>query len=128
MESLEELITELGIVDRVKLLGFRSDISELCSSCDFFAFSSFHEGLPVSVMEAMAGGLPVVCSRIRGNVDLIDENGGTMFNPHSVLECQKRIAELLNADLRELGAYNMERIKQFEISNVNEIMRKLYKE
>lgn len=93
MESLEELITELGIVDRVKLLGFRSDISELYSSCDIFAFSSSHEDLHVSVMEAMAGGLPVVCSRIRGNVDLIDENGGTMFKPHSVLECQKGIAD-----------------------------------
>lgn len=126
MESLKELIKDLGIADRVKLLGFRSDISELCSSCDIFAFSSFHEGLPVSVMEAMAGGLPIVCSRIRGNIDLVDENGGMMFNPHCVQECQNAIEILLDSDLKKFGAYNMERIKEFEISNVNEIMRRLY--
>ncbi len=40
--ELSSLITDLGVIDRVKLLGYRSDISELCKSCDMFAFSSFH--------------------------------------------------------------------------------------
>jgi glycosyltransferase involved in cell wall biosynthesis len=50
----------LGLGNRVKLLGFRSDVDEICKAADIFAFSSFREGLSVSLMEAMAAGLPVV--------------------------------------------------------------------
>lgn len=125
-DSLTRLIDELRVSDRIMLLGFRTDISELCNSCDIFAFSSFHEGLPVSVMEAMASGLPVVCSRIRGNIDLIDENGGELFDPHSVEDCQNAILRLINRDTKKMSEYNLNRIKDFEISNVNNSMKKLY--
>lgn len=126
MEQLDELICRLGVSNRVKLLGYRTDISELCKSCDIFAFSSFHEGLPVSVMEAMASGLPVVCSRIRGNTDLIDENGGILFNLHSVEDCKNAINALLKEDLLKMGNYNMKKIKNYSYEKVNEIMLKIY--
>lgn len=52
---------------------------------DAFAFPSLQEGLPVALMEAMAVGLPIVCSRIRGNVDLIEDgNGGYLYDCHDV--------------------------------------------
>lgn len=79
--EFENLIKELKIEDRVKLLGFRTDISALCASADVFAFRSFQEELSVALMEAMAWGKPCVVSAIRGNTDLIDENGGVLFDP-----------------------------------------------
>ena len=124
-DFLTGLIGELGVSDRIMLIGYRTDISELCNSCDAFAFSSFHEGLPVSVMEAMASGLPVVCSRIRGNIDLIDENGGELFDPNSVEDCRNAILRLLNRDTQEMSEYNLKRIEEFEINNVNKIMKEL---
>ena len=77
-DSLIELVEELGLSERVKLLGFRRDIAEIMVASDVLVFPSIHEGLPVAVMEAMASGLPVIASAIRGiDPDLLldGENG-----------------------------------------------------
>ncbi len=129
-ERLQNCANSLGWGDRVKLLGFRRDVAELYAASDVFVFPSFREGLSVSVMEAMAGGLPCVLSRIRGNVDLIDENGGVLFDPHSVDDCRKALASLLEGGvekMRELGAYNAEKVKAFGLEPVLEQMTALYR-
>ena len=76
---IEILARELGIENRIHFLGFRTDVKELLTGADIFLFTTRQEGLPRSMMEAMASGLPCVSSRIRGNVDLIEEgvNGYT---------------------------------------------------
>ncbi len=125
-EELSSLIESLGVSDRVKLLGFRADIAELCACCDVFAFPSFHEGLPVSVMEAMASGKAVACSRIRGNTDLIDDNGGVMFDPHDMLSCKYAMEQILQLDLAQLGGYNAKKIQSFSIETVIDAMKELY--
>ena len=79
---LERLAQELGVSSQLHLLGFRTDVKELFKAADFFAHPSFREGLSVAVMEAMANGLPVICTEIRGNTDLIeDSKGGYLFKP-----------------------------------------------
>ena len=125
-EKLKQLVAELGISDRVKFLGYRNDISELCAACDIFAFPSFHEGLPVALMEAMATGLPVVCSRIRGNTDLVDENGGALFDPHSVEECRDAISTILRRDRSKMAAYNLKKIRAVSIDKIIENMDEIY--
>lgn len=127
-EHLQSVIAELNLTDRVKLLGFRTDVAELYAISDVFVFPSFREGLPVSVMEAMASGLPVVCSRIRGNEDLVDDNSGVLFDPHSVDECGAVIAEIIQeCELRlEIGQQNVKRVRKFSIDNVNGIINAIY--
>ena len=71
---LLDLSKKLGLEDRVHLLGYRNDIGKLCKVSDIFCFPSKQEGLPVALMEAMAIGLPVICSEIRGNIDLIGKS------------------------------------------------------
>lgn len=122
---LQNVIDTLGMTDRVKLLGYRKDVSELYKAADLFVFPSFREGLSVSVMEAMASGLSVACSRIRGNTDLIDENGGALFDPHSVEECVEAIRTLLAADRATMGAYNAEKVKRFSREPVHTQMTEL---
>ena len=75
-EELERMAKQFGMEERLHLLGFRTDALEWMKVADLFAFPSYREGLPVSLMEAMAAGLPVVCSKIRGNVDLIKYGEG----------------------------------------------------
>lgn len=123
---LQKIIDEYAIADRVKLLGYRSDIKELLEVADIFIFSSFREGLPVSIMEAMASGLPVVCSRIRGNVDLIDENGGMFFDPYSINDCKDKIETMFTFDLKELGRYNTKKTRNFSLELVREQMKLMY--
>lgn len=125
-EALLSVIEKSGLLDRVKLLGRRDDIAELCSAADAFVFPSFREGLSVALMEAMACGLPCAVSKIRGNTDLIDQNGGTLFSPHSVQSCKEALEELFGGDLQKAGEYNAEKVKKFSLDNVNKEMKKLY--
>ncbi|WP_042345880.1 glycosyltransferase family 4 protein [Bacillus massiliigorillae] len=127
-EYLKKLAKSLNV--DVKLVGFRTDIAELCHSADLFVFPSLQEGLPVALMEAMATGLPIICSNIRGNTDLIDEcKGGYFVNPKDIRGIAEQINKLaMNKDLRvALGAYNTEAIKKFDINNVKPIMENIYK-
>lgn len=124
---LKKLTYKLNISDRVKLLGFRTDISELCGAADIFAFPSLQEGLPVALMEAMACGLPIACSRIRGNVDLIDENkGGVMFAPKNIDDAANALNKLLKSDLKDMVRYNAEKIKKFDLERVKNEMKRIY--
>lgn len=128
-DYLKKIIDELNISPKVKLLGFRSDVSELCSAADIFVFPSFQEGLPVALMEAMACGLPVACSRIRGNVDLIDEyKGGVMFDPKSIEDTANALKRLLKSDLQTVGCYNNKKIKNFDLNKVKQKITEIYME
>lgn len=73
--SLEALAAELGIADRVRFLGYRSDIPQLLAACDIFALPSLYEGSSLAVLEAMAARRPVVSSAIGGTDELIDDGG-----------------------------------------------------
>jgi len=75
-DEIEREIEALGIGSRVHLLGHRDDIPGLLNSCDIFVLPSLFEGHPLSIMEAMAAGKPVVASDIRG-VDEIITDGET---------------------------------------------------
>ena len=112
------------------LLGFRKDIPEICKISDVFAFPSLREGLPVSLMEAMAVGLPVVCSNIRGNSDLIENGiGGYLVSPIDVDKFAKSI-NMLIVDSRlnvELGDFNIKKIENYHIQKVLHEMENIYK-
>ena len=72
-EYLHGLADELGIADQISFLGYREDMAEIFQASDIFLFPSFQEGLPRAMLEAMASGLPVICSEIRGNTDLMGD-------------------------------------------------------
>lgn len=129
--ALKKVAKDLGVDDRCHFLGFRTDVKELYLASDIFIFASKREGLPRSTMEAMLAGLPCVVSKIRGNVDLIDEGkGGLFFSPKDYKHLAEKI-NLLASDERlrgEYGRYNQERIKQYDIEVVKKQMLEIYKE
>ena len=80
-KKLKELAKKLHVEKQIHFLGFRMDIDQLLLSSDLFLFTSLQEGLPRSLMEAMACELPCIVSSIRGNVDLIEiGRGGFLCN------------------------------------------------
>ena len=125
-DYLLNLAKELGVSEQLHLLGYRKDIPELNHCTDIFCFPSKREGLAVSVMEAMASGLPVVCSRIRGNVDMIDEKGGKGFDPFDSDSCMDAIKTVLNGDFSGFGRYNSEKSAVFNENAIIEQMRRIY--
>ena len=126
---LRDLSEDLGIKNRVHLLGFRKDIAEICKVSDLFTFPSYREGLSVALMEAMANGLPVVCSNIRGNSDLIEDGkGGYLVEPGDVEGFTKCIKGLIeDSRLRsEFGDFNHKKIENYSIENVLKEMEEIY--
>lgn len=129
--ELKDLAQEMGVAKNVHFLGYRADVKELMNSSDIFVMPSFREGLSRSIMEAMAGGLPCVVSRIRGNVDLVKdgENGYTVV-ANDVVGFTAKIDELIRDE--SLRTYmterNLRRITDFDIKTVKDIIGKIYRE
>jgi glycosyltransferase involved in cell wall biosynthesis len=80
---LERLARELGIADRVTLLGAQpaGRIAELMRRADLFVLPSFHENLPVVLIEAQASGLPAVATSVGGVPELVDAAAGAVVDP-----------------------------------------------
>lgn len=130
-DALRQLAEELGISDRLILLGYRRDIPQLLHMADVYAFPSLQEGLPVALMEAMAMGKAVVCSRIRGNTDLITQGqGGFLADTDDVAAYAQAITRLLSDDaLRQrMGSTNRQTIRAFDVRVVDAKMEKIYRE
>lgn len=128
-EYLYKLSRELGVSDRVHLLGYRTDINQLCNACDIYLLPSLQEGLSVALMEGMATGNAIIASRIRGNVDLIDENkGGILVAPKDIDGYANAISKLAEtAEKRDvMGQYNVKKIKEYDIEFVRHQMSEVF--
>lgn len=126
---LNKLISKLNLDNQVKLLGYRSDIYEISKISDIFIFPSFREGLSVALMEAMASGLPVICSDIRGNRDLIQNcKGGYLVKRNNIDKYEKFIRELIiNEEQRnKSGKFNIINIKKYSNEVVSSEMKNIY--
>jgi glycosyltransferase involved in cell wall biosynthesis len=65
-EDMAALLAESGLGDRLRLLGYREDVAAVLAAADIFVLPSYFEAMPMSVIEAMLTGLPIVASDIRG--------------------------------------------------------------
>lgn len=129
LDELKVKAKKMGISKQVHFLGFRKDVEKLCGAADMFLFASYQEGLPVAVMEAMACGLPIVASKIRGNIDLIDDGkGGYLVHPPNAEEFAKAIeAVLMNRKKwQQMRTYNLKKIREYSKEKVMKQMAELY--
>lgn len=128
-EKLKRFVDETGLSDKVVLAGYRSDISDILNAADLFVFPSFHEGLPVSILEAMACGLPILCSNIRGNVDIIrDGDNGFLFSPDDYSTLALSIERLLKdySLAQAFGEKNKQIVTNFSHESVGNELKTLY--
>ena len=128
-EHLEQVAAELGLTDQVHFLGYRLDVPEMYRMADCFVFPSVHEGLPFALMEAMESGLPIVCSRIRGNVDLIDDQvGGILCGVHNSDDYYTAIRKIQGMDLEKMVPHNRRKLTEFDFGHVKNIVAELLEE
>lgn len=118
--ALKDELIASDYTGRLKLLGQRTDILDLLHCSDLFVFPSLREGLPAALMEAMAAGVNVVASNIRGNVDLLDEN---LVSSTGKNNWKYGIEKAINNDISK---DNLKRIQSFCINKVNKQMHELY--
>lgn len=128
-EMLNALVQELGLTHRVQFLGNRSDMREIYQAADALVLASHREGLSRTIMESMASGLPCIVSKIRGNVDLIEEGkGGYLCAPTDVDAFANAIVAIAEnkAVASQMQAFNLEKIKEFDAAVVEDEIKKIY--
>jgi glycosyltransferase involved in cell wall biosynthesis len=131
-ERLERLIAELGLSDVVIMLGRRLDVPNVLASLDIAVCSSTYEGSPLSVMEYMEAGLPIVATSVGGIPDLIDDGvHGRLVAPGDPAGLARGLEEML-ADrdaARAMGARARERRRrEFDLDVMVENVDALYEE
>jgi len=105
-EKVRAQITEMDLEKNVMLLGMRQDVPRLLAASDLYVSSSHREGLPLTILEAMMAGLPVVATSVGDVPRLISPEIGLVVPPHQPESIAKAIAKLLDepARLRQMGA------------------------
>ena len=114
--ALESEAGELGIADRVRLLGARSDVPEVLAALDVFTLTSIYEGSPFALLEAMAMGLPVVATHVGAMSEVVDGNGYLVgpLNPEQTYRALREL--LLDGELRaRLGRRSREVSQRYDI-------------
>lgn len=103
-ESIEQQVQALGLRDRIHFLGIRQNISELLRDADLFILPSLREGLPISLLEAMATGLPCIVSKVGEMPGVIrDGSNGLLIEPGASAPLADAIARLC-ADREQAAA------------------------
>ena len=127
-ESLEDSARELGIAEHVNFLGYRTDAPELYRCSDMFAFVSFREGLSVALMEAMSCEQAIMCTKIRGNTDLIDDGVSGIFTENDPQAVADNILRLYrDPELRRtLGKNAAQKVMLFDEENVLKQVKEIY--
>lgn len=118
-EEYESLAKEHNVQHRLHLLGYRDDVLKIMKSCDVFVFPSKREGLSVALMEAMACKLICVASRIRGNVDL-ENNNIYYFEKENVQQLNDVIMKAINKRSENVD------LKQYSSKYINSVIRSIY--
>ena len=129
--AIEAEVRRLGLAGRVTLAGERGDVPELLAASDVFVLSSRSEGLPMSVLEAMAAGLPVVASSVGGVPELVVEGETGFLVPVGDAAALAAALERLIADQelrRRLGRAGRRRVEaEFDLGRFRTAHVELYR-
>ena len=100
MPELKAEASELGIEKSVSFLGYSGDLVSIYSALDVFVLPSRYEGFPISLLEAMAMGTPVVATNIIGNTDALENGKNGLLVPYdSPEDLASAILQLLSDDI-----------------------------
>lgn len=124
---LVNLAKELGVEKQVIFLGFREDVAEIYKVADIFVFPSKREGLSVALMEALASGLPVVASDIRGNEDVIciGENG-ELVKDNNLNIWKEKIEEILVNNMEKKKRHDVKLNSKFQLIQIQRKMIEIF--
>jgi glycosyltransferase involved in cell wall biosynthesis len=106
--SLSQRIQDLGLADRVRYAGSQSDMGRVHATADLFVLPTQYEAFALSIVEALASGLPVITTRTPGAEDrIVDrQNGRILDDPRSPPELAQLLGEAMEPELRARWAEN----------------------
>jgi glycosyltransferase involved in cell wall biosynthesis len=130
-ESVRNRVRELGLQNTVKILGYRPDAGLLIAAADVFVLSSFIEGLPVVLMEAVASGIPSVATDVGGVGEIIRNYvDGILVTPQNPADMAQAISRVANDKelWNKLSINCLQRREQFNVVIVADFMKQIYSE
>lgn len=128
-DEYTKLIKSYNLQNNIKLLGFRSDIGELCEAADCFVHPSVREGLGIAPLEAMAAGLPLISADVNGIKDYTkDGESGCCIAPTNVDAMIQAIEKMRDSAefRRKCAAHNRKAARKYDIHNTEKIMAETY--
>lgn len=127
-DAVASLASEMGIRERIHLLGFREDVPRIVRASQALVLPSQREGLPRSVMEALALQTPVVASDVRGNRDLVDEEVGRLYPVGDVDALAEALWTIVDpeTDTTEMGRRARRRAERYSLKRVLDQHQELY--
>ncbi len=127
---LQEKIDQKNLCDFVVLEGFISEIHPVIASLDLFTLCSIHEGLPMSLLEAMSLNVPVVCSKVGGMKEVIeDHHSGLLLDLNDVNGFYEAFQKIMtDKSLRDKMVVNanLKINEEFSINSTNKKLKSLY--
>ena len=130
-EACKEQVKGLGLDNNVNMLGYVNNIDDIYAAADILVSSSAREGLPVSIIEGMARGLPIVCTDIRGHVDLVtNERNGLLFPANDMTEYIAAVESLLSdkKTREKMSKSNTMDVQKYSLDQAIESMANIYRD
>lgn len=113
--DLEKLASQLGLMNFIEFMGSRRDVPEILRDLDIFVLSSKSEGFSLTLLEAMASGLPVVSTDVGGNREIVvDSQTGFLVPPDNIDLFAKKLGRLTvdRALARQMGREGRKRVEE----------------
>lgn len=127
-EQIQSAVEAMGLQQRVRLLGMRTDISALFHTADIAIHSSHFEGFGITAVEAMASGIPLVASDIPGLGEVV-KGGGLIFNAEDERDLAEKILSLEDESYREMVSQReIEHSKKYSLEKTADEYIELYRE
>ncbi|KIS04342.1 glycosyltransferase family 4 protein [Paucilactobacillus wasatchensis] len=130
LEENQKLVKDMKLDKRVKFVGFKQNVIPYLINNDLYILSTHYEGLPISLIEAMSYGLPLIASDVGGNSELVSEGvNGFLVKPEDEQQLAERITCLLNDSslLDKFGVNSFNKYKkEFEISRMLSKIDQIY--
>lgn len=127
--KLKNYVAKIGLSQRISFLGYRNDVFNLLLNSNFFLFTSKTEGLPVSVIEAMSCGLPIIANPCRGVVDLVkNDKNGLLIDSKDGKAAAEKIQELINSKYKtdSMSMINSIESQKYDKKNIENLMKEIY--
>jgi glycosyltransferase involved in cell wall biosynthesis len=129
LEPLQAAAAALGLSDAVSFTGWRRDLPAIYADLDVLALTSNNEGTPVSIIEAMAAGVPVVATAVGGVPDLLEAGAlGTLVPPGDAAQFGQALVETLTQPQEHIGAARESALARYGAARLIGDMRALYRD
>ncbi len=130
-DNLSAYCKDNGIEDKVTFLGYRKDVNEIFPVCDIGCSSSIREGFGLNIAEYMVCGLPVVVSRNRAHVDIVEDGvNGFIFDPFTPAQFAEGVKKIIDNEgtYSFMSKINIAKAEKYDIKIISEKISKIAEE